>query len=119
MKTLTIQISDEEHKRLAKLADVLNLTPEEFLSREGIDILMSGLEFSVSENLAARIWDTLEEAKEAATKADALDESAYDWHFYRQADGRILSEPGSEYREKIEASGGELILSGESLDWSL
>lgn len=117
MKTLTINIADEEHGRLAQLADVLNLTVEEFLFREGIEFIISGMEFNAAEHLAARIWDTIPEAKRAAVKADALDETAYWWAILERPDGKYVLEPGETNRAKAEAAGFILRDCGLSADW--
>jgi hypothetical protein len=65
---VTFNIIDEEYERLAQVADVLGYSVEEFLFREGIDFIVSGLESSVADNLVCRIWDTMEEAQTAAGK---------------------------------------------------
>lgn len=109
MKTISITLDEEDYAKLSAIADVLNLPPGEFLSREGLGWITQGMAGTVAENLAARIYDTQEEAERAASKADALDEEENDWHFYRMPDGRIQSEVNDYYHADRIAEGCELI----------
>jgi hypothetical protein len=117
VKTVTFNIIDEEYERLAQVADVLGLTVEEFLFREGINIIVEGLESSVGDNIVCRIWDTLEEAQTAAGKADVIDETAYFWHFYQRPDGRIIVESCPLNHEKDIEAGNAFVMCGLSVDW--
>jgi hypothetical protein len=117
VKTVTINIIDEEYERLTQVADVLGYSVEEFLFREGIDFIVSGLESSVADNLVCRIWDTLAEAQVAAGKADTLDETSYFWHFYKMPDGRIIVEDSGRNQDKLIAAGHEFVTCGLSQDW--
>lgn len=118
MKTLTITIPDEVHARLANLADIVSLTPEQFLETEGVEkFIIESTEGNVADLLVCGIWNTLEAAQVAAVKADEADESAYFWSFYRTPEGEVLAECSEDFREQIEAKGNTLITRGLSVDW--
>jgi hypothetical protein len=117
MKTVTIQIIDEEYDRLARLADVLNQNVEEFLCLEGVAFILEGIGSSAAENLAARIWDTIPEAKQAAAKADTIDESAYWWAILETPEGKFVLEPGEASRAAAESAGFIMRDCGLSADW--
>ncbi len=95
MKTITFKVDNEDYAKLAEVADVLECSVEEFMANEAVYFLAEIFEGSVADNLASRIWDTLEEARRAAEKADALDGMENDWRFYRRPDGRVSSECSS------------------------
>lgn len=118
MKTLTINIPDQVHARLASLAGIVGLTPEQFLETEGIErIVVDSTEGNIADLLVSGVWDSLETAQAAAVKADEADESAYFWHFYRTPEGKVLAECSDQFCEQIEAKGNTLIVRSPSQDW--
>lgn len=117
MKTLTITITDEDFARLAALATVLDITPERYIETEGMDWMIEGMEGNVADNLACRIWDNPEEAKRAAVKADAIDETAYWWAILKRPEGDFLLEAGESDIAKARAAGNILVDCGLSEDW--
>ncbi|HRJ72421.1 MAG TPA: hypothetical protein PLS03_09350 [Terrimicrobiaceae bacterium] len=92
MKTLSFNVTDEEHEQLAAIADVLGGKLDDFLSEEAIPMLLEHLGGNVGELLAARIYDSLEDARESAAKANALDGCENEWLFYRRPDGSVSAE---------------------------
>jgi hypothetical protein len=91
MKKITITLSDEEYTKLEALADVLNLSPCEYIERVGIEFMTDSVCGDVAENVASRYYDTLEEATRATAKAEALDGFKSKWRYYRTPEGRILA----------------------------
>ncbi|HRJ71915.1 MAG TPA: hypothetical protein PLS03_06800 [Terrimicrobiaceae bacterium] len=109
MKTLTFKVTDEEHERLAAIADVLGGKLVDFLSEEAIPMLLEYLDGNVGEMLAARIYDSLEDAKDSAAKADALDGIENEWRFYLRPGGSISAECSEGFHEDRIAQGCVLI----------
>ncbi|HRJ72756.1 MAG TPA: hypothetical protein PLS03_11065 [Terrimicrobiaceae bacterium] len=114
MKTVTITIDDETADRLEAMADIIENELADFITNEVIPVYVEMNEGSVSENLAARVYDTLEEAQRSALKSNALAGTESDWPFYRRPDGRISAECNRHFHADRIAEGCMLIEKTES-----
>jgi hypothetical protein len=50
-------------------------------------------------------------------EADAIDETAYLWHFYRRPDGRIQVEVDLRYHDQVLEAGNVFVSCGRSANW--
>jgi len=109
---ITIELTDEEAEQLTKLADITEQELTDFIEAEVIPQYLQMMEVgsgNIGELLASAIYDDLEEAKRAATKADALEGRKHDWLFYKRPDGRISSECSPCFHKDRIKEGCELI----------
>ena len=105
---LILEVSSELVRKMKTVAITAGSPLEKFAVEMLDTATQQHLDDAAELITSSRIFDTLEEAKSSAAKADKLDAREHDWYYY-QKEGRFMPECSRDFHRQYTEDGWEVV----------